>query len=284
MFPCFVYYVIFRYVPMWGILISFKNYKLFRGFFRSEWVGLKNYADMFASFDFAILVRNTFLLGLFILICEFPTSIILALILNEVRRAKLKKFIQTVSYLPYFMSMVVVVGMVQMFLNPRNGIANTIITSLGGESINFMVNASYFRPIYIISDIWQYMGWGAIIYLAALSNVDVQLYESAIIDGANKWKQLLYVTLPSIAPVIITMLLLNTGSIVDIGFEKVYLLQNAAINSTADVITTYVYRQGLLGGNVSYGTAFGTFNSVVNLFFIFVSNWIARRYSETSLF
>ena len=281
--PCFLYYLLFKYVPMWGVLISFKNYKLFKGFFASDWVGFGNFIRMFHSLDFPSLVSNTLILGVLVLICGFPFPIIFALILNEVRNIHFKKFVQTVSYMPYFMSAVIIVGMLKMFLNPRNGIVNDIIVALGHDKINFLLDPAWFRPIYIIADIWQYTGFGAIIYLAALSNIDVQIYESAVIDGANKWKQILYITLPSIAPVIIVMLLLNTGSVVDIGFEKVFLMQNAATNSTADVIVTYVYRQGLLSGNVSYGAAFGLFNSLINLFFIYFFNRMASRYSETSL-
>lgn len=281
--PCLIYYALFKYLPMWGVLIPFKNYKLFRGFLDSDWVGLDNFIRMFHSLDFPRLVSNTLVLGVLVLVCGFPFPIIFALILNEVRNVHFKKFVQTVSYMPYFMSSVIIVGMLRMFLNPRNGIINNLIASLGNEKINFLLNPDWFRPIYIISDIWQYTGFGAIIYLAALANIDVEMYESAFIDGANKWKQLIYITIPSIAPVIIVMLLLNTGAVVDIGFEKVFLLQNAATYASTDVIVTFVYRQGLLSGNVSYGATFGLFNSFINLFFIYFSNRMARRYSGTSL-
>ena len=281
--PCLIYYIIFRYVPMWGILIPFENYKAFKGFFASSWVGFSNYVKIFNSIDFFSLLSNTFKLGIMCFVIEFPFPIIFALILNEVHKPRYKKFVQTVSYMPYFMSMVVVVGMLNIVLNPRNGILNNLIASLGMEKINFLVDATRFRWVYILSDIWQYTGWGAIIYLAALSNVDVQLYEAAMIDGANKWKQMIHITLPSIAPVIITMLLLNTGSIVDIGFEKVYLMQNPSISFTTDVFATYVYRTGIQHGNISYGAAYGIINSFINLFFILISNWLANRFSETSL-
>ncbi len=281
--PCLIYYALFKYLPMWGVLIPFKNYKLFRGFLDSDWVGLDNFIRMFQSLDFQRLVSNTLVLGVLVLVCGFPFPIIFALILNEVRNVHFKKFVQTVSYMPYFMSSVIIVGMLRMFLNPRNGIINNLIASMGNEKINFLLNPDWFRPIYILSDIWQYTGFGAIIYLAALANIDVEMYESAFIDGANKWKQLIYITIPSIAPVIIVMLLLNTGAVVDIGFEKVFLLQNAATYASTDVIVTFVYRQGLLSGNVSYGATFGLFNSFINLFFIYFSNRMARRYSGTSL-
>jgi putative aldouronate transport system permease protein len=281
--PCLVYYILFRYVPMWGILIPFKEYKIFKGFFASQWIGLQNFSRMFHSMDFSSLLTNTFLLGFMSFVIEFPIPIIFALLLNEVKNPGYKKFVQTVSYMPYFMSMVVVVGMINMALNPRNGIINTAIASFGMEKINFLVDAARFRWVYVLSDIWQYTGWSAIIYLAALSGVDVQLYEAAMIDGANKWKQIFHITLPSISPVIITMLLLSTGSIVDIGFEKVFLMQNPAVTFATDVFATYVYRQGIQGGQISYGATFGIANSIINLGFIVVSNWLANRFSETSL-
>lgn len=281
--PCFIYYIVFKYVPMWGVLVSFKNYMVFKGFFESPWVGFKYYKMFFSSPDAFVIIKNTLVLGVLTLLWTFPIPIIFALILNEVRALKFKKVVQTVSYMPHFISQVIVVSMVMMFLSPTHGVVNTIIEALGGTKINFMVQPGWFRPIYIISEIWQGMGWGAIIYLAALTNVDPQLYEAATIDGASRWKQTLYVTLPGIIPTIITMFLLRTGSILDVGFEKVLLMQNPAIYSTSDVISTFVYRQGLISGNISYASAVGLFNSVVNLFFILLSNYLSRRYSETSL-
>jgi len=281
--PCFLYYVIFKYVPMWGLLISFKDFKAFLGFSASHWVGLKHYYAFFSSPDAFVLIKNTLQLGLYSLIWGFPAPIIFALVLNEVRNMKLKKFVQTVSYMPHFLSVVVVSGMLISFLSPIRGIVNTMIEAMGGEAVNFLSNASYFRTIYVASDIWQQLGWGAIIYLAALSGIDPQLYEAAEIDGANKYKQLINITLPSIAPTIIIMLLLRTGSVLDVGFEKVMLLYNPAIYDTADVISTYVYRQGIVSGNMSYAAAIGLFNSVINLCLLVSSNLISKRLTETSL-
>jgi putative aldouronate transport system permease protein len=229
------------------------------------------------------ILSNTFLLGLYSLLWGFPFPLIFALILNEVRNRKFKKIVQTISYLPHFLSTVVVVGLIQLFLSPTFGFVNQIIERMGFEKIVFLQKASFFRTIYISSDIWQGLGWNAIIYMAALSNIDPNLYEASMIDGTGRFKKLIYITLPSISPTIITLLLLSMGTILSVGFEKTYLLQNPAILSKADVIQTYVWRQGLQRGNFSYGTAVGLFNSVINLFFLVISNSLARKFSETSL-
>lgn len=281
--PAIIYYILFHYLPMWGILIAFKDYKAFLGFMDSPWVGLKFFKMFFASYDMFPVIRNTFLLGFYSVIWGFPMPLIFALVLNEIRSIKYKKFVQTVSYMPHFLSTVVIVGMIQLLLSSTNGIINSLIYNMGFEKINFLQKPGYFRTIYIASDIWQSMGWGAIIYMAALSNIDPQLYEAAVIDGANKFRQLINITLPCIAPTIITMLLLRMGRVLSVGFEKVYLLQNPTIYSTSDVISTYVYRQGMVSGNFSYGTAVGLFNTVINLVFLTVSNYLARKFSETSL-
>ncbi|WP_370639140.1 ABC transporter permease [Cohnella sp. REN36] len=281
--PTMLYYVLFKYVPMFGLVISFKDYNLFKGIWASPWVGLKYYKMFFESPDFYVLIRNTFLLGFYKLLFGFAAPIILALLLNEVKNAFFKRFVQTVSYLPHFISNVVVASMVLLFLSPSSGVVNEFIQWLGFEPINFMMEAEMFRSIYVISDIWQNAGWETIIYLAALTAVDPQLYESAKIDGAGRFKQLLYVTLPGIAPAIVIVLILNVGSVMDIGFEKVFLLYNPSTFETADILSTYVYRTGLQRGNYSYGTAIDLFTSVINLAFIVTANWISRKTSETSL-
>jgi len=281
--PCIIYYILFAYTPMWGVLISFKNFKLFGGFAASEWVGLKYFEMFLSSPDCFNILRNTFLLGLFTIVWGFPFPLIFALLLNEVKNLKFKKFTQTVSYMPHFLSTVVIIGMVQLFLSPTFGIVNQVMQNMGLEKVVFLQEASFFRTIYVSSGVWQSMGWNAIIYIAALSNVDPNLYEAAMIDGAGRFKRLVYITLPCISPTIITLLLLSTGSILSVGFEKTFLLQNPVIMSTTDVIQTYVWRQGLQRGNISYGTAIGLFNSVINLFFLYISNFLARKFSETSL-
>lgn len=279
--PCFVYYVLFKYLPLWGILISFKNYSPFIGFLDSPWVGFKYFKMFFAYNGFFRLIRNTFLLSFYSLLWGFPAPIIFALILNEVRNMRIKRLVQTVSYLPHFISTVVVVSMVKMFLSPR-GVINSLLINIGIGRIDFMTDPGYFRTIYVASGIWQDLGWGSIIYLSALANIDPNLYEAALIDGANKLKQLIYITLPCIAPTIITMFLLRTGGLLSVGFEKVYLMQVPVTYETSDVINTFVFRQGLISGNFSYASAVGLFNSVVNVIFLVTANYLAR-YSENSL-
>jgi putative aldouronate transport system permease protein len=281
--PCFLYFVIFRYLPIYGLVIAFKNYKIFAGFNESPWVGFKYFKMFFESPDSLIIVRNTILLGLNNLFWGFPAPIIFALVLNEVRNMAFKRTVQTISYLPYFMSPVVVVGMVIAFLSPRNGTINNFIVSLGGQPINFLMEPGLFRPIYVCMGIWQNMGWGAILYLAALSSIDPTLYEAANIDGANKLRQIWHVTLPGITPTIVTLFILDTGQLLEIGFEKVFLLYNPAIYSTADVVSTYVYRIGLINSNFSYATAIGMSMSVISLIFISISNYLSRKLGDTSL-
>lgn len=282
-FPCLLYFVLFVYRPMWGVLIAFKNYKDMLGFSGSAWVGLKYFRLFLESPDAYKIIRNTFLLGLYGLLWGFPFPILFALVLNDVQNAVVRKFVQTVSYLPYFISQVVVVGMVLSFLSPTSGVVNDAIRALGGKPVVFMSDSSWFRTIYIASDIWQHMGWTAIIYIAALANIDVQLYDAARIDGCSRLRIIRHVDLPGIAPTIIVMFLLNTGRMLNVGFEKVLLMYNPAIYETADIVSTYVYRQGLGFGNYSYATAIDLFQSGISLVFIVACNALARRYSETSL-
>lgn len=281
--PCLIYYILFRYAPMFGLVITFKNYNLFRGVWASEWVGFKYYVMFIKNPDFFILMRNTFLLGLYKLVFGFPAPIILALLLNEVRTAMFKRFVQTVSYLPHFISNVIVASMVIMFLSPSGGMINQLIEKLGFEPINFMMEPGMFRGIYVVSEIWQHLGWETIIYLAALTAIDPGLYEAASIDGANRWQKMWHVTLPGIAPAIVIIFILNVGKVLEIGFEKVFLMYNAAIYETADIISTYVYRTGLVGGNFSYAAAIDLFMGIISLIFIVSANTISRKMSENSL-
>ncbi|WP_240941111.1 ABC transporter permease subunit [Paenibacillus sp. HB172176] len=281
--PALAYYILFKYVPMFGILISFKDYNTFKGIWASDWVGLKYYRLFFESPDFFKLVKNTVVLGIYKVVFGFPAPIILALLLNEVRRSVVKRFVQSISYLPHFISNVVVVSMLFLFLSPTNGLVNHLIEWMGYDAINFMQTDSYFRTIYVLSEIWQHVGWETIIYLAALSAIDPQLYEAARVDGATRKHQLLHITLPGIRSAIIILLILNLGHMLDIGFEKVLLMLNPSIYSTADVLSTYVYRTGIQAMNYSYGTAIDLFTSIINLTFILTANWISRRTSDTSL-
>lgn len=282
--PCFLYYILFHYVPMWGVMIAFKDFKPFIGFADSNWVGLKHFANFFASPDAWRIIRNTLLLGINSLIWCFPMPIIFALLLNEVTHKKFKKFVQTVSYMPHFLSAVIVCGMITSFLSPVRGAVNEIIESFGGNAINFMSDPSWFRTIYVGSEVWQTLGWSTIIYLAAISNVDPQYYEAARLEGATRLQQTVHLTIPAIAPTIATMLILRTGSILTVGLEKVLLLYSPAIYETSDVISTYVYRQGLMSGNLSYATAVGLFSAVVNLVLLFSANYFSKKFADTSLF
>ncbi|WP_239634019.1 ABC transporter permease subunit [Paenibacillus sp. H1-7] len=281
--PTLLFYVLFKYVPMFGLIISFKNYNLFKGVWESEWVGFKYYKLFWENPDFFKLIYNTFILGVYRLVFGFSAPIILALLLNEARHALFKRFVQTVSYLPHFISNVVAASMVLMFLSPSSGIVNHIIQWLGFEPINFMVMPGMFRSVYVVSEIWQHVGWETIIYLAALTSIDPQLYEAAEMDGADRWRRMLHVTLPGIAPAIVIVFILNVGHVLDIGFEKVFLLYNPAIYETADIISTYVYRTGIGQGNYSYATAIDLFTGIVSLIFIYSANWVSRRVGETSL-
>jgi putative aldouronate transport system permease protein len=281
--PCLLYYLIFKYLPMFGLVITFKDYNLFKGIWASSWVGFKYYRMFLENPDFLLLMKNTFLLGLYRLVFGFPAPILLAILLNEVRKASFKRLVQTVSYLPHFISNVIVASMVIMFLSPTGGLINNLLGSLGIGPVNFMNEPGFFRIIYVISEIWQHIGWETIIYLAALTAIDPQLYEAAEMDGAGRLRRIWHITLPGISPAIVITLILNIGQVLEIGFEKVFLMQNPAIYETADIISTYVYRVGMQQGNFSYGASIDLFMGVISLVFIYSANWISRRISETSL-
>lgn len=277
-----VYYVLFCYGPMYGVLIAFKDYKISKGVFGSAWVGMKWINKFISDGYFWKLVRNTLLLNVYGLVFGFPIPIILAIQLNELKNGRFKRIIQTVSYLPHFMSTVVVCGMVTTFLS-LNGIINQMIAALGMEKIQFLMLPQWFRTIYTASGIWQSCGWNSIIYLAALTAVDQQLLEAAEIDGANRFQRIIHVSLPAITPTISVMLIMQLGRMMNLGYEKILLLYNGSTYETADVISTYVYRRGLLSHDYSYSTAVGLFQSVVSLILLVTTNKISRRLSETSL-
>jgi putative aldouronate transport system permease protein len=281
--PCLLFYIIFRYGPMYGLIISFKKYSVFQGILKSPWVGIKYFEQFFTSPDFWLLTKNTFLLGAYSLLWTFPFPIIFALMLNELRSQKFKKLVQTVTYLPTFLSIVIISSMVTDFLSPGHGIINTIIASLGFEKIYFMIKPEWFRTVYIASDIWANIGFGAIIYLAALAGVDPTLYEAGKMDGCSRFHAMWYITLPSIMPTIATMFILKAGNMFRIGYEKILLLYNPTIYETADVFSTFVYRKGLLESNYSYAAAVGLFESVIALVMIVLANKISKKLSENSL-
>ncbi|MEZ3461621.1 MAG: ABC transporter permease subunit [Lachnospiraceae bacterium] len=280
--PVILFYILFHYKPMYGALIAFQDYNPRLGFSGSEWVGFDQFNRFFTSPYFGRLVKNTLLLSVYGILFGFPAPIILALLLNELRAKRFKKTVQTITYLPHFISLVVVTGIIKDFTQ-STGLINDIIVMFGGERSSLIQNPALYRTIYIVSDIWQGIGWGSIIYLSALSGVDQQLYEAASIDGAGRWKQLIHVTLPGIAPTIVIMLIMRMGQLLGTGYEKTILLYNEATYETADVIASYIYRVGILERNWSYSTAIGLFNSVINLALLIVTNKISKRVSETSL-
>lgn len=280
--PVVLFFIMFHYKPMYGAIIAFKDYTPALGIKNSEWVGLANFTRFFKSVYFGRLFKNTILLSVYSLVFGFPAPIILALLLNEVRNRRFKSLAQTVTYLPHFISLIVVTGMLTDF-SLTTGLFNDLIAFFGGERRSLLQEPDLYRTIYVASGIWQEVGWGSIIYLSALSGVDSQLYEAAQIDGAGKWKQLIHVTLPAIAPTIIIMLILKMGTLMNMGYEKTILLYNPSTYDTADIISSYIYRVGLLEQDWSYSTAIGLFNSVINFGLLLIANKLSKRFSETSL-
>lgn len=281
--PIVLYYVLFRYIPMVGTVMAFQKFNIAKGIFGSPWIGFDNFITFFNSYYFVRLLRNTFLISATDLIFNFPAPIIFALLLNEVNNRWFKKTVQTISYMPYFVSIVVLCGLVIDFCQ-AGGVISNVASILLGESVNLMSKPEYFRAIFVGSNIWQGLGYGSIVYIAALTSVDQELYEAAVIDGAGRWKQTIHITIPSIMPTIIILLILRMGSILDVGYEKVMLLYNPATYETADVISTFVYRKGFVDYDYSYSTAVGLFNSVINLCLLTLTNYISRRAGEISLF
>lgn len=280
--PVIVFYILFNYKPIYGAIIAFQDYVPRLGISGSEWVGLANFKRFFSDIYFGRLMKNTLLLSVYDILFGFPAPIILALLLNEIHNKFFKNVTQTITYLPHFISMIVVCGMLTDF-SLSTGLFNDIIEFFGGERHPLLQDPKLYRTIYIASGIWQQVGWGTIIYLSALAGVDSQLYEAAEIDGATKWKQTLHVTLPGIAPTIITMFILKIGKLMSMGYEKTILLYNPSTFETADIISSYVYRIGLLEQDWSYSTAIGLFNSVINFVLLILANKLSKKFSETSL-
>lgn len=280
--PVVAFYLIFCYYPMYGAQIAFRDYTPKLGVFHSPWVGLKHFREFFDSVYFGRLIRNSISINLKNLIFGFPAPILFALLLNEVKGQKFKKVVQTVSYMPHFISTVVIAGMILQF-TATDGVITWVMTLFGYPKQNLMLNPELFQPIYVISDIWQGLGWGSIIYIAAISGINAELYEAARMDGAGRFKQMWHVTLPGILPTIITMFILRVGNMMNLGFEKIILLYNSSIYETADVISTYVYRKGLVDQSYSFSTAVGLFNSLINLLLLFIANKLCKRLTEHSL-
>ncbi|MBD2860485.1 MULTISPECIES: ABC transporter permease [Paenibacillus] len=280
--PVITYYVVFYYVPMYGLQIAFKDFSPGLGMWDSPWVGFQHFESFFNSYYFWRLLRNTLLLSLYELLFAFPASIILALLLNELRSAALKRVVQTVTYMPHFISIVVISGMLVDFL-ARDGLINNVLAWFGFEPIAFLRESSWFRTIFVSSNIWQNIGWGSIIYLSAMSSIDPSLYEASRVDGASRWKQTLHVTLPGIMPTVVILLILQIGSFMSVGTEKILLLYNSTTYETADVIGTFVYRKGILESDFSYSAAVGLFNAIINFTLLVLANAISRRTSDNKL-
>lgn len=278
-----IFLITFKYVPMAGIVIAFKDYSVVKGIAGSEWVGFKYFKYFFDGPNFALLMKNTLGLSLYGLVVGFICPIVLALALNEVQNARFKKLVQTVTYAPYFISTVIMVSIIILFLSPSTGLVNNILGLFGIEATNFMGIPSFFKSIYVWSDVWQNTGYATIIYLAALAGIDTEQYEAAKVDGANRFQKILNVDLPGIMPIIIVLLILNIGNIMSLGFEKIYLLQNNLNINSSEVIATYVYKVGLLGANFSFAAAVGLFNSIINFILIISANSISKRFSSSSL-
>lgn len=280
--PVIAYYLIFHYGPMYGLQIAFKDFSPAQGILGSPWVGFKHFESFFNGIYFWRLIKNTILINLYDLLFGFPAAIILALLLNEIRNSAFKRVVQSISYLPHFISIVVVAGMMVDFLS-RNGLINQIIGGFGIEPIDFLQKEGWFRFLFVSSGIWQGIGWGSIVYLAAMATIDPTLYEAARMDGANRWKQTLHITIPGIMPTIVILFILQMGNMLSVGSEKVLLLYNPLTYGTADVISTYVYRKGVLEASYSFTAAVGLFNSVISFILIVAANTFVKRISENKL-
>lgn len=275
--------VTFKYVPMYGAILAFKDYNVMKGITGSPWAGWKHFQYFFEGPYFWLIIKNTLGISIYSLLVGFPIPILLALALNEVGSGFFKRFVQLITYAPHFISLVIVVSMMSLLLGPQVGLVNTMLSSLGFEKINFMGESAYFKSLVVWSDIWQNAGYGAIIYLAALAGIDPTLYEAAKVDGASRWKKIIHIDIPGILPTVIILLILSVGNIMSVGFEKIYLLQNTMNADSSEIIATYVYKAGLLNGNISYATAVGLFNSVVNLIMLVSVNALAKRITKNSL-
>lgn len=282
--PGLIWLVVFCYVPMYGVTIAFKDFNARLGIMGSPWTGFKYFEQFFRTSIASTAIMNTLMLSLYSLIIGFPAPILFALFLNMISSLRYKKFIQTVSFAPYFVSTVVVVSMLNIMLAPSSGFVNHAIVAMGGKELLFMTRAEFFRPVYVISGIWQGMGFGAVVYLAALAGVSPEIHEAAIVDGASKFKRLIYIDIPTIMPTIIIMFILSVGNLFSVGYEKAYLMQNALNTSVSEIISTYVYKVGLMNAQYSFSAAVGLFNSLVNFILLIGVNYLARRFASISMF
>ncbi|VRG25470.1 protein LplB [Streptococcus pneumoniae] len=282
MIPATVLLILFTYGPIYGIIMAFQDFTVFKGYTGSPFVGLKHFQRLFSDPLFYRLFKNTFMVGVLDFLFSFPAPLIFALILNEVRKVRFKSVVQSISYLPHFIPLVVMVGII-FELFGSYGIINSLLSSLGMEPISFFTKSEWFLPLYIGSGVWKTIGWGSIIYMGALTNIDSTLYEAADMDGANRWHKMWHVTLPSLRPTVVTLFILNAGGIMQVGFEKVFLMSSPATYEVSDVLSTYVYRQGILNSDFSYSAAVGLFNNIVALLFVLLANKIAKKLGEEGI-
>lgn len=281
--PSILYFILFKYVPMWGILISFQDFNIYKGFLASEWVGFKHFADFFSANNFLPLMGNTLILSFYSILFAFPAPIILAILLNEIKKSWFKRTIQTIVYIPHFVSMVIVASITFMVFS-STGPVNGFITSTGGTAKAFLTEPQYFRALIIGQTIWKESGWGTIVFLAAMSGIDMEQYEAAIVDGAGRFRQIWHITLPAIRGTIIILLILRMGNVLDNGFEQIFLMSNAGNREISDVLDTFVYREGIINGQFSYTTAIGVFKSLIGMVLIFGTNKLANKFGESGIF
>ena len=282
--PTIVYFLLFRFYPLYGLQLASKNYRVVDGIAGSPWAGADHFRRFFSTADFGKLMWNTLGVSVFTLIFTFPLPIILALLLNQLPSLRYKKIVQTTVYAPHFISTVVMVGMIFLFTSPSSGLINRIIEGFGGKAVHFTAEPGWFVPMYVISEVWQSTGWGSILYLAALAGVSPELHEAALVDGANKFQRVWHIDIPGILPTIVIMMILNAGKIMNVGFEKAYLMQTSLNIRASEIIATYVYKRGVLKSQISFATAVGLFESVVNMILVVTVNWISRSVTDSSLF
>lgn len=281
--PGALYYILFHYLPMWGTLIAFQDFNPFKGFWGSKWVGLKHFENFFQGTYAPRLIKNTLALSIYSILFSFPLPIVFALLQYEVRFPRFRSIMQSISYFPHFISVVIICGLLKQYLSVTNGVVNALIEALGGQKINFLQEPSWFRTVYIASGVWQGIGWSSIIYYATLTSIDTSLFEAAQIDGANRFQRVWHISVPSLIPTMVTLLLMQLGNVMNVGFEKVLLLYNSSTYSTSDILSTYVYRVGITQMKYSFASAVGLFNNVVGLIIVMFFNALSHKIADTSL-
>lgn len=281
--PAIIVIIIFNYIPMYGVQLAFRNFNFAKGLTGGDFVGLKYFKQFTSNYMFWTLIKNTIKISLTSILVGFPAPILLALLFNQIRNAKMKKIMQTTVYLPHFISTVVMVGMIVVLLSPNTGVIGILLKAVGLGNVNLLGSTKTFIPVFVGTDVWQHAGWGSIIYLAALSSVDTQLYDACKIDGAGKWQTIWHIDIPALVPTIIILFVLNMGGILNTGFEKIFLMQNGLNLPVSEVISTYVYKIGIISNQFSYSSAIGLFNSAINFFFLFTTNWISKKFANISL-